>query len=55
VAEGLEACFDAVKPQQALIGHGELADQEFVGGGGGLVLGAVGVEQGFECEFLAVL
>ena len=49
VADGVEGGFDTVQPQQAPIGHGDLADQEFRTGGGGLVLGAVGVEQGFKC------
>src|SRR6266481_1839439 len=48
VADGVEGGFDTVQPQQAPIGHGDLADQEFRTGGGGLVLGAVGFEQGFK-------
>src|SRR3989454_4099699 len=48
VFEGVEGGFQAVQPQQAPIGHGDLADPEFRTGGGGLVLGAVGVEHGFE-------
>src|SRR5439155_721532 len=48
VADGVEGGFDTVKAQQAPICHGDLADQEFRTGGGGLVLGAVGVEQGFK-------
>ena len=52
VADGVEGGFDTVKPQQAPIGHGDLADQEFRTGGGGLVLGAVGVEHGFKCGWI---
>src|SRR6266566_9533288 len=48
VADGVEGGFDTVKAQQAPIGHGDLADQEFSTGGGGLVLGAVGFEHGFK-------
>src|SRR6266702_2198224 len=48
VADGVEGGFDTVKPQQAPIGHGDLADQEFRTGGGGLVLGAVVFEHGLE-------
>src|SRR5437762_13800637 len=48
VADGVEGGFDTVQPQQAPIGHGDLADQEFRTGGGGLVLCAVGFEHGFE-------
>src|SRR5206468_778229 len=48
VAEGVEGGFQAVQPQQAPIGHGDLANQEFRTGGGGLVLGAVGFENGFK-------
>src|SRR5438034_4136039 len=48
VADGVEGGFDTVQPQQAPIGHGDLADQEFRTGGGGLVLGAVGREHGFK-------
>src|SRR5258708_12859590 len=49
VADGVEGGFDTVQPQQAPIGHGDLADQEFRTGGGGLVLGAVVFEHSFEC------
>ena len=38
----------AEEAQLAPGGHGELADENFLGGGGGLVLGFEGVEQGFE-------
>ncbi len=48
MADGVEGGFDTVQPQQAPIGHGDLADQEFRTGGGGLVLGAVGFEHGFK-------
>src|SRR5258708_2273210 len=52
VADGVEGGFDTVQPQQAPIGHGDLADQEFRTGGGGLVLGAVGVEHSFKCGWI---
>src|SRR6266699_1740575 len=48
VLEGEEASDDAVKPQQARVGHGDLADEEFLGGSGGFELCLVGVEPGFE-------
>src|SRR5438874_11169839 len=40
--------FHALNPRPAPSGHGDLADEGFFGGGGGLVLGIEAVEEGFE-------
>ena len=44
----VEGGFHALHPQPAPGGHGDLGDEEFLGGGGGLVFGVEPVEQGVE-------
>ena len=47
-ADGEEAGFDVVCPDQAPGGHGDAANDGYLGGGGWLVLGFDGIEQSFE-------
>src|SRR6266446_3654014 len=44
----VEGGFHALNAQPAPGGHGDLGDEEFLGGGGGLVIGVEPVEQGVE-------
>src|SRR5438034_10811795 len=44
----VEGGFHALNPQPAPAGHGDLGDEDFLGGGGGLVFGVEPVEQGVE-------
>src|SRR6266581_2583667 len=44
----VERGFHALNPQSTPGGHGDLGDEEFLGGGGGLVFGVEPVEQGVE-------
>src|SRR6266404_745415 len=44
----VEGGFHALNPQPAPGGHGDLGDEDFLGGGGGLVFGVEPVEQGVE-------